>query len=119
MLTEFASLIKRQTFAMLYTRRALGLEQLPTKSEVGWWRPLLEQIETLAKHRRIEQSGVAALRSFADIWDERLRQLVAGADRPAPSLAQVRGMTQSLAEYEQWLRTHFPNAFIPHDPSAN
>jgi hypothetical protein len=119
MLTELASLIKRETFMMLYTCEALGLEQSPTKDEVRWWRPLLEQIETLAKHRRLEQSGIAALRSFTDVWDERLRQLVTGADHPAPSPDQIRAMAQSLALYEQWLRTHFPNAFRPHDPSAN
>ena len=119
MLTEGASLFKRATFMMLYTRKALGLEQSPAKDEVLWWRPLLERMETLAKHRRLEQSGIAALRSFTDVWDERVRQLAAGEDRPAFSSGQIRGMTQSLADYEPWLRTHFPNAFIPHDPSSN
>jgi hypothetical protein len=118
---ELASLIKRQTFVMLYTLGALGLslEQSPTKDGVRRWRPLLDQMETLAKHRRLEQSGIAALRSFTDIWDERVRQLMAGAEHSAPSSPQIRAMTQSLADYEQWLRTHFPNAFKPHDPSAN
>ena len=119
MLTEGVSLFKRATMMMLYTRKALGLEQSPTKDEVLWWRPLMERMETLAKHRRLEQSGIAALRSFTDVWDERVRQLAAGEDRPAFSPAQIKAMTQSLADYEPWLRTHFPNAFIPHDPSSN
>lgn len=116
---ELSSLIVRETLVMLYTRAALAMKESPTKGEVRWWRPLLEQMEALARHRRLEQSGIAALRSFTDIWDERVRQLVAGADNSAPSSAQIRAMTQSLAEYEQWLRTHFPHAFIPPDPSAN
>lgn len=116
---DLAGLIMRETFMRLYTREALGLEQPPTKGEVSWWRPLLEQMGTLAKYRRLEQSGIAALRLFTDIWDEQVRQLVTGVDHSAPSSAQIRAMSQSLAEYEQWLRTHFPNAFIPHDPSSN
>jgi hypothetical protein len=119
MLTEGASLFKRATFMMLYTRKALGLERSPSKDEILWWRPLLEQIDTLAKHRRLERSGIAALRTFTEIWDESVRQLAAGAKRRAFSSAQIKAMAQSLADYEPWLRTNFPDAFLPPDPSSN
>ena len=119
MLTEGARLFKQAAMMMVYTRKALGLEQSPTKDQVLWWRPLLERMETLAKHRRLEQSGVVALRAFADVWDERVRQAAAGEVGSVFSSAQIRAMAQSLADYEPWLRTHFPNAFTPHDPSSN
>ena len=118
-LDELARLILRQTFMRLHTLEALHREEPPIKGEVRRWRPLLEPMETLAKHRRIERSGIGALRSFADIWDQRLQQLVSGVANSAPSSVQIRAMTESLVEYEQWLRTHFPNAFTPRDPSTN
>jgi hypothetical protein len=119
MLTEGASLFKRAAMMMVYTRKALGLKQSPSKNEVLCWRPLLQQIETLAKHRRLEQSGITALRAFTEDWDERVRELAVGEDQPGFSPAQIRAMAQSLADYEPWLRTHFPNAFLPDDSSAN
>jgi hypothetical protein len=119
MLTEGARLFKRVAMMMVYTRKALGLEQSPIKDQVLCWRPLLEGMETLAKHRRMEQSGIVALRAFANVWDERVRQVAAGEVGAVFSSAHIRAMAQSLADYEPWLRTHFPNAFTPHDPLSN
>ena len=60
---ELASLIKRETFMLLYTCKALMLERPPTEDGVRWWGTLLGQIEIVAKHRRLDESGIAALRS--------------------------------------------------------
>src|SRR5205807_8293815 len=102
MLTEGARLFKRVAFMMIYTRKALGLGQPLAKDEGLWWGPLLQQIESLTRHRRLETSGIAALRSFTDIWDERMRQVTTGEDRPVFSPAQITAMTESLAKYEPW-----------------
>jgi hypothetical protein len=119
MLTEGASLFKHAAMMMVYTRKVLGLQRAPAKDEVLWWVPLLDSMEALAKQRRLEKSGVVALRSFTEIWDERVRHMAAGGGRPAFSSAQIRAMAQSLADYEPWLRMHFPTAFLPDDPSSN
>ena len=119
MLTEGASLFKHAAMMMVYTRKVLGLRGALAKDEVLWWTPLLERIESLAKHRRMAESGVVALKSFTEIWDERVRQMAAGEERTGFSSAKIRAMAESLARYEPWLRTHFPNAFLPDDPSSN
>ena len=104
---------------MVDTRKALALDKSPTKDEVLRWRPLLDALELKARHRRLERSGIDALRSFTEVWDERVRQTAARENKPAFSLAQIRAMTASLAEYESWLRAHFPDAFSRGDPSSN
>lgn len=105
-----AELMRRAELIAVHTRWALGPHQPPLKGQVERWHPLLAGIASRARHRRIEMSGIDALRSFAQLWDERLRQMTAREARPALSLAQVRTMATLLAEYEAWLLTHFPGA---------
>ena len=119
MLTEGATLFKQAAMMMVHTRKVLGLKGAPARDEVLWWRPLLQRMEDLAGHRRMEASGVVALRSFAEIWDERVRQMAAVEERPGFSSAQIIAMAPSLACYETWLRAHFPTAFLPDGPSSN
>jgi hypothetical protein len=119
MLTEGANLFKRAVFMRIYTCKALGLELSPSKDDVFWWRPLLERMEAYVKHEGLDSSGMASLRAFTDIWDEQVRRLAAGEGGSMFSSSNVRAMTCFLADYESWLRTHFPNAFAPHGSSSN
>jgi hypothetical protein len=119
MVTEGANLLKRVVSMRIYTCKALGLEESPSKDDVFLWRPLLERMEAYVKHEGLDSSGIAALRAFTEIWDEQVRQLAAGKGGPTRSSSQIRAMTQFLADYESWLRANCPNAFAPHDSSSN
>lgn len=105
---EMKSLVRQASFAMIHTRDILGLDRAPTKDEVVWWRPLLDAMAARARHQRLEMSGISALRSFTQIWDERMRQMAAREDRRPFSLEQIRTMAASLTQYEAWLLTNFP-----------
>ena len=102
-----------------YTRRVLGLDQLPTKEEVVWWGPLLETIKSRARHQRLEMSGISALESFTRIWDERMSEMTNREKRGPWSLEQIRSMVIAITEYEGWLRTHFPGDFVCADHASN
>ncbi len=108
---EMKSLIRQAAIVMIHTRGILGLDQPPTKDEVVRWRPLLEAMAAQARRRRLEMSGITALRTFTQIWDERMRQMAEREDRPPFSLDQIRAMSAAITEFEAWLRTHFPGAF--------
>ena len=123
MLSEGAEFFKRAAIMMLYTRQTLGLPGRPTKKDGLRWQTLLAGMEALTKHRRLNPSGINALRSFTEIWDGRLRQLEesGGSPKGEPiySASQIRVMSQLLADYEPWLRNNFPDAFSPPDHSKN
>jgi hypothetical protein len=123
MLSEGAEFFGRMRRMMLYTHEALGLPGRPTKENGLRWQPLLEGIEVLARHRRLDPSGINFLRSFTEIWDGRLRQLEGRKSSPKGepifSVSQMRVMSQLLANYEPWLRKNFPDAFLPPDRSKN
>ena len=116
---EMKSLIRQASTVMICTRGILGLDQPPTKDEVVRWGPLLEAMGAQARHRRLEMSGITALRSFTRIWDERMRQMAAREDRPPFSLDQIRAMAAAMTEFEAWRRTHFPGAFSRADNLPN
>jgi hypothetical protein len=112
-------LVRQASMARIYTRRVLGWDQLPTKEEVVWWRPLLETIRSRARHQRLEMSGISALESFTRIWDERMSEMVARENRGPWSLEQIKAMVVAVTEYEYWLRTHFPEDFARADQTSN
>jgi hypothetical protein len=123
MLSEGAEFFGRMTRVMLYTHKALGLPGRPTKKAGFRWRPLLERMEVHTRHMRLNASGINALRSFTEIWDERLQQMEESKGSPNGdpifSPSQIRVMSQLLADYEPWLRKNFPDAFLPPDHSKN
>ncbi len=116
---EMKSLVRQASIVMVHTREILGLDRPPTKDEVVWWRPLLDTMASRARHQRLELSGISALRSFTQIWDERMRQMAARENRGPFCLDEIRAMTASMTEYEAWLRRHFPGAFSRADDSSS
>jgi hypothetical protein len=83
----------------------------------------LERMEALVRYRRLDTSGITALKSFTEIWDERIRQMEhrngPPEGEPVFSVSQIRTMSRLLADYEPWLRKNSPDAFLPLDHSKN
>jgi hypothetical protein len=120
---EDRAFFNRMISMMVYTRKALSMIDQPVKKNRIVWKPLLEGMEVLARHRRLNSSGIEALRTFTDMWDTRIQQLEEGKNtrkhQPLFPLSLIREMARPLADYERWLRINFPEVFLPTDNSLN
>jgi hypothetical protein len=99
----------------------LGLPRI-SFTEPGF-RPYLVVFEQLTEEMCLEKSGLEALRTFTDIWDDYCQVLRAQGKDPFDNVMEVAIgkcpffsapdvslMLGSIAESKRWLQRHFPEA---------
>ena len=105
---EFMLTVVRALNAM---QRVLGgLNRLPPLGE-PFLGPYVQAFRSVAADYRLDDSGVEVMEQFVAVWDERSRSFMSAEISGLEfTLDEREKMRAQLAEFNEWLKLHFPES---------